>query len=642
MDLTRLEFPAHNAIFHITKGLIFNRTIAFQVKLLFADNNDRNIPVQNEPRLKERLFKRIKNNFNNRLRASSDPSNYQFTDEFKKRMIITDDKKDIFEIQKFYLSSGLKDDETISEFGGVFSIFPLTFVCKKCGDLQYISRKNIRRFDPSKCIRKRCDGEYEQLSIMLYCEICGNIRPFHYTKGDKPVRLVRKSKDSIATWKVQAEGEELLDIFRLTCEHKNPYDFVTPYKKKEIISNAKSKAVRPLTVTEGSIYIPVAETNIDIPTSSDINLKDLEYILIAISLDKFAFLKDIGIPENLKTIQGFYQAYHNDSIKELAFKTDPSFIGKNKDVQEELWRKRYYIDRIEEISEDLKKTYPSSEIETIRELNDFAALIGKLGIEEIKSMSYNQYLKSIPNIIIHQNREAEFEKIKKEYNLEDIIYTPSITLINSCYGLIHGINKFFEPGFKPHFEPIWKTQRDPNKGFYAFSYPYKTEGIIFKLNKQEICQWLYDNKIIAEIPKNSSEITDFFSSLKEKEDSYKIIRTLLHTFSHLLMRSSSLYTGLDLQSYGEKLFPTSAATFIFSTSSINIGGLQFIFEHEVFNWFEDIRFDVRECTLDPNCIKDKGACFSCMYIPEFVCCNFNQYLDRDVFIGKVRYKKGFW
>lgn len=93
---------------------------------------------------------------------------------------------------------------------------------------------------------------------------------------------------------------------------------------------------------------------------------------------------------------------------------------------------------------------------------------------------------------------------------------------------------------------------------------------------------------------------------------------------------------------GEKIFPKSAAIFIYSTSSINIGGLQFIFEHEIINWFENIRFDIKECTLDPRCLDERGACFSCMYIPEFVCYNFNQLLDRDVFLGKHRYKKGFW
>ena len=88
MDLTKITFTANNAVYHITKGLIFNRNIAFQVKFLRKDDNDRSIKVQNEERLKERIFEKIKLNFNRRLNARADPSNYQFKEEFIKRMII--------------------------------------------------------------------------------------------------------------------------------------------------------------------------------------------------------------------------------------------------------------------------------------------------------------------------------------------------------------------------------------------------------------------------------------------------------------------------------------------------------------------------------------------------------------------------
>ncbi|KKM84133.1 hypothetical protein LCGC14_1302270, partial [marine sediment metagenome] len=99
MDLTKINFTANNAVYHVTKGLIFNRMIAFQVRFLRKDDNDRSIKAQNEERLKERIFEKIKFSFNLRLNARSDPSNYQFTDEFIKRMIITNEKKDIFKTQ---------------------------------------------------------------------------------------------------------------------------------------------------------------------------------------------------------------------------------------------------------------------------------------------------------------------------------------------------------------------------------------------------------------------------------------------------------------------------------------------------------------------------------------------------------------
>ena len=638
IDLTKFDFPAHNAIFHIVKGLIFNRTIAFRVRAIFPDKNDKNIPINNKERLKRRLFEKIQKMYNSRLNAVRPPSEYMFTEEFKKRLTITGDKIDIFKLQLFQLSSGLDKEFEIADVGGDYTVYPLTFVCEKCGDLQVIRPKNIEKFDPNKCLNKKgCDGVYEQLSLMLFCESCGYIRPFEYGWKGKPITLIRGSKDSITTWKVRAETRDAIDLFRLKpCEHWDPFD---PYSRK-VISDAKPSIRKTLTVTEGSIYIPVAETSIDIPTSIAVDIQDLEYILNGISLGKFKFLSDLGLAVNLEMIHNLYKAYNNPTIQEITFNTDPLFIGKNKEEQEKRWKEKYYINKIEEVIEEIKVIYPRTMLETLRELNDFSALIGELGLKEFKLDSYLDYLDKLDDDVFRNDKEKDFTKIQKKYKIDSIIHIPSVTLINSCFGIINGINKFYEPGFVPHFEPIWVNRTDPNKGFYAYCYPYETEGIVVTFNKEAIVKWLFDCKKILSLPENAKE---FFNSLDINSEAYNSINTLLHTFSHLLMRNSSVFTGLDLQSYGELIFPTSAAIFLYSTSSINIGGLQFIFENEIFNWFENIKFDVKECTLDPNCIKDKGACFSCMYVPEFVCCLFNQFLDRDVFMGKTdRYKRGFW
>lgn len=636
MDLKKFEFPAHNAIFHITKGLIFNRTIAFRVRAIYPDKNNKNIPIENKERLKKILFEKTRDMYNRRLNAIGEPSDYRFTEEFRKRMTIGNDKIDIFKLHLFQLSSGLAEDFDTSQIGGVYAVYPLTFVCKKCGDLQVVYEKNIEAFNPNKCVRTGCDGEYEQLSLMLFCETCGNVRPFQYSYRNEKITLIRSSKDSIATWRVRADSQKPLDVFRLMCNHWDPFDF----RSRKEISDANPTQQKPLTVTEGSIFIPVAHTSIDIPTSLDIELQDLEYILNGVALGKFDFLSEIVESVELKTIQDLYSMYNNPTARNMAVRTNPMFKGKSEEEQEKKWKEVNYIDQIELEINKIKENYPKSMIETLRELNDYAALVGYLGLEKLKVTSYLTYLESIADQIIREEKREDLREIKQKYKIDSIIHIPSVTLISSCFGIINGINKFYEPGFVPHFEPLWATRSDPNKRFYAYCYPYETEGIVITLNKEAIVQWLYDCRIIKKRPTDSQ---DFFNTLEINGEEYIAIKTLLHTFSHLLMRNSSVFTGLDLQSYGEKIFPTSAAIFLFSTSSINIGGLQFVFENEIFNWFENMRFDVSECTLDPSCIKDKGACFSCMYIPEFVCSLFNQYLDRDVFLGKsTRFERGFW
>ena len=613
MDLTKITFTANNAVYHVSKGLIFNRNIAFQVRFLRKDDNDRSIKVQNEERLIERIFEKIKNSFNKRLNARSDPSNYQFKDEFIKKMILTDEKKDVFKIQYFHISAGLDDDFDVSEYGGSYEVFPLTFVCKnkKCGDVQYRTRKTIRNFNPNKCLRAGCKGSYEQLSVAMFCEKCGNVRPFYYSKGDKPISLIRHVKDSLKTWKVKAEGEELLDFYRLNCQHKDPYDF-GPFKGRSVISNAPEQKLKQLTITEGSIFIPRVETNIDIPTTPGIeDMVDLEYLLLAISLNKFQFLKSMDIDVSLEKIQSYFKYYKDENNKEVAFKSEPSFNGKSEEEKEVLWKQRYLIDRIEPIIDEVRTDFDHINLDSLRDINDFSAIMGIVGLDKLKSTSFTDFINKLTDPVRKSILESDYNTIKNNYRIAEIIHIPSVTLVNTCYGLIHGIDKFYEDDFVPHFEPIWVNKSDPNKGFQAYSYTYKTEGIMFILNKIEICKWLSNCGLLGEIPE-PSEVDDFFIRLEGDTD--KAVKILLHTLSHLLMRTSSVYTGLSLQSYGEKIFSRSASIFIYSTSSINIGGLQFIFEHEIINWFENIRFEIKECTLDPRCLDERGACFSCMYI----------------------------
>ena len=125
------------------------------------------------------------------------------------------------------------------------------------------------------------------------------------------------------------------------------------------------------------------------------------------------------------------------------------------------------------------------------------------------------------------------------------------------------------------------------------------------------------------------------------ETAFNAVNTLIHTFSHVLLKRSSLYTGLDSDSLSEMLFPSIGAFLIYSTSNINIGGLSYVFENDMAAWFNNVELDVNDCVFDPTCIDEEGACFSCVYLPEFVCCNLNKDLDRDVFLGSSRYK-GFW
>jgi len=165
---------------------------------------------------------------------------------------------------------------------------------------------------------------------------------------------------------------------------------------------------------------------------------------------------------------------------------------------------------------------------------------------------------------------------------------------------------------------------------------------LFELDKIKICNWLINNKKLDKNPPlDEGTASEILMNLDETNTAYDAMKALIHTLSHILIRRSSIYTGLDSDSCRELLFVNCGAFLIYQSSSIDVGGLEYVFEHLLLNWFKDVELEIKECTNDPACIYENGACYACMYLPEYVCSHFNSDLDRDVFVGSRRYKHGF-
>jgi len=627
------SFPAHSALYHSVKGMIFTRdNLSYKVIKILPDRNDRNKKIMNPKRLKEKLFRTIMKMYNQRI----DKYNLLLNK-------LSPKQKEDLEIEKIKLVSNMGNDE--DDYSGQHMIYPRTFVCKKCGDLRILSKDEWSNFNPNKCRNPSCDGEYEQVSILMFCETCGKIEPLHYSckeHGTKYLRLIRPQKDSLSTWKVVCqkcyeEGKkEPIDIFRFTCDHKDRYG--------QKISNKEDTKYKPLTIKEGGIFTPVVITSIDIPPIDSVKLEDLEYLLLGLDLNKFNQISErIKSEINLSKIKSYLRAYEDKNIKNTMFMTEPSLSSLSTEEKEKKWKKKWFIDVIEEEIEKLKRDYANVNLEN---LNDYFAIKGTFSDDDSKDSNitpYNRFLESINDATRRKMLEKNFESLKKSFGIENISYLSKINLISSTIGLIHGVNKFYEPGFVPHFSPIWKDDRKKEK-IVSYSYPFETEGILIELDRIRVCNWLIDNGFLHDVekPQNHGEATGILLKIKENTQEYTALKRLIHTLSHSLIKRASLYTGLDSDSCSELLFVNNAAILIYATSSINIGGFAFVFEHSLMEWFREIKLEVSECTFDPTCIFETGACFSCMYLPEYVCSEFNKDLDRDVFLGSKRYRVPYW
>ena len=285
--------------------------LAYKVTRLLNDENNKNLKIHNERRLRERIFKEIMKRYNMRI------SHY--------KLLLTelaDSRKKDVELVRLKLVESM--DEEVGDYSGIYTIYPLTFVCSKCGDFRILSKRDLRTFDPNKCRTQECDGHYEQVSILMFCEQCGKITHLYYPckeHGTKHLKLIRKEKDSLLTWRVVCqkcyeEGkQEPVDIFRFNCGHLD--------ENREKICNEKEKKFKPLTIKEGGVYTPVVLTLVDIPPTENIGIENLEYVLLALHLGKLddisKELKNILGRENgldINKIESYYRAYKDKNIRE--------------------------------------------------------------------------------------------------------------------------------------------------------------------------------------------------------------------------------------------------------------------------------------------------------------------------------------
>ena len=623
-DVFSHEVPEHSAPYHVANNLVvIKKDLAFRINGVKEGTN----PAKEiyDLRLKKIIFNEIMKMYNNR----------KFHYDLNYNKISEDDIKKFKIIEYMY-----KNSQGREVIGGYYELWPKTFVCKKCGDLKIVeNEKDMEDFDASRCKRIGCDGSYEQVSIAMFCETCGKVEQLKFwckEHGKKYLKLIRPEKDMLRTWKVvctecEKQGKKApIDIFRFKCRHEE-------YGKK--ISEREETKQIPLTIKEGGVYTPVVKTTIVIPTR-EINIGDIEYILMALYMKKFS-PEDFGIIEGDVKLEDIKIAYSdfNHPRKKERFILRKKREGCSEECAEKEWEKENGMDIIRNVIGEIKKKYGDTDIHS---LNDYLALKGTFGLSDAEIVTYSEYLEKIKDSHKQETKKKRYETIKEKYGIEEITYVPKVNLVSTTLGVINGINRFYEENFVPHFEPFWKTRKRDE--FVAYAHPFTTEGILIDLDKKRVCDWLIDNGYLnVHKPQTKEEAVQILLNIKETSSAYVATKTLVHTLSHSLINRSSLHTGLDSDSCGELIFVNSPAILIYSTSPINIGGFEFVFENALYQWFDGVEMEIRECSYDPTCIYEKGACFSCMYLPEYVCSEFNQYLDRDAFIASTnRYSKPYW
>lgn len=203
----------------------------------------------------------------------------------------------------------------------------------------------------------------------------------------------------------------------------------------------------------------------------------------------------------------------------------------------------------------------------------------------------------------------------------------------------------------------------------VFTTILETEGILVEISMLSIYRWLVDNELITDdeivdnelsakkwfLEKIHLDTITQFSTISGAWGNVvtKVVYSLLHTISHMMIISAGKHSGLGRDSISELIFPIAAAFFIYPTTSegVTLGSISGMFETDLEQFLSDSLKENEVCTFDPICkTTQNGACIACTYLSEVNCTHFNKDLSRAYLYGgiikinneEIVIKKGFW
>lgn len=167
------------------------------------------------------------------------------------------------------------------------------------------------------------------------------------------------------------------------------------------------------------------------------------------------------------------------------------------------------------------------------------------------------------------------------------------------------------------------------------------QGLYLSLDPDRVLRWLLRNGLT--LPDGASPIARILAALEPVGRYYddvwehparRLIFGLVHTLSHVVMRATSWFAGLDRTSLSEYLFLPLLGTVVFDTSSaFQLGGIETMVRDNLTAFLEQLSNEALTCVYDTDCIDSRGACHGCVHSPEITCRFFNHGLSRAFLIG---------
>lgn len=523
-----------------------------------------------------------------------------------------------------------------TERGIVAQISPLTFYCKKCYSVYQFNTEEDY-LSSRYCKNPNCSHvELTQFRQIYFCK-CGYATDRHeprcYDHGYKYIK-----------W----DGK---------------YDFVCTRCKRKIPMQVKCKAcgatLRPKNALDPAQFFVFSLSLIDLIderlehfiASTDygpfityaywlglISYQDLqEVIKNGIVTDEDAYQK---VYDQMYALM--YEAMHNEEMAKVAAKTAADQKCGNK-YNSIITRIQSNVvaseDDIKNLAERVLEYDLVTRLENVSDLNSAA---------------------NVARLLNTNANPEQYSEIAKRFGISSARVCDRIPFVSCSYGYTR-VETDYKEGVQLH---ALKEEKNGRRNVYATK--LNTEGILVEFDRVKIIKWLIANGMIqaSEAPDFDSEedvrlwflnrikpsLIQPFSSIEESAspETFYVYR-LIHSLSHLLIRSAADIGGLGKDSLSEYLFPGIPAVLIYCQNSqgFNLGSLFNMFEAYFDKWVTKAYSNAQKCIFDPVCIERQKACTGCLFVNEVSCQHFNKDLDRSLVVGhydRATRKKtvGFW
>lgn len=520
-------------------------------------------------------------------------------------------------------------------------IFPLLYECTNPNCRRVASYQNLRqasKINPDlRC--PTCGSSLIQLHHVLIHR-CGHIRQFIVP------RCPHHSYDHI--W-LDTRGSQKYTQFRWRCRQCS-------FQRQIIYGNCNDcslpdKTMRPIVHRATASYYPQYRTLINLP-ARDLNriLEDPErhWLAIAAYLRLFDHGPDNRLADLVSSPQGKTAEQESIATLERLIQSAPPERKERLQAQlDEFQRGLSGIggDRRSQIIRQAKNlvTLQDQALEEAgRELLEFVRTDEALQITTLTRLGQKARREMPGRLPVYQ---VAYRDALQQTGLDDVRLIGDFPVTTVVIGYTRDQREADNTVIRP-FPRL--RQDDPRTPLFVDT--IETEALMFRLNPARVLRWLALNKLaIGNLPEYQNEAAarswilnrmgsvNPYREIAQEDTITRAVYSLVHSFSHLVLRQAVIQSGFDRTSLSEYLFPRALSFVLYSNNrtKFTIGGLYTLFEQTLHEHLRAVLDKGEACVYDPVCMEEAGACHACMHISELSCEHFNRNLSRRYLFGRI-------